>query len=136
MSTDWTAIDPFDLPEWLGTDEVSWASASGLGGDHLVPGELRSASGTLGCDLLAVDEAYPAPVLDDATRTVAHREWHHGQVLVLGRADRITLAVPGRRLDPARTLDALGRLALAVGADPDRYAVVLRIGRDAVRATR
>ena len=33
-------VDPFDLPEWLGTDEVTWTSASGLRSGHLVTGTL------------------------------------------------------------------------------------------------
>ncbi len=33
-----TDIDPFDLPEWLGTHEVVWRADSGLRSGHLVRG--------------------------------------------------------------------------------------------------
>ena len=71
-------VDPFDLPEWLGTAEVTWTSASGLRSGHLVTGTLydgERAHPEHPCDLLAVDEAYPAPVVDDDTRTRAHQAW-------------------------------------------------------------
>ena len=38
------------------------------------------------------------------------------------------LAAPGTRFDPDLVLDALGRLARAVGAHAERYAALLRIG--------
>lgn len=126
-------IDPFDLPEWLGEGEVTWVAERGVRTGHRVPGRLTAAGGggrtaDLACDLLAVDEAFPVPVSDDATRTASHQAWRHGQVH-LGEVDgRLTLLVPGRELDSDRVLDAVGRLARAVGADPERYAVLLRIG--------
>ena len=83
----------------------------------------------MACDLLAVDEAYPVPVADQDVRHDAHQAWRHGQVLLVGPDDRLTLAVPGTRFGPDLVLDALARLAKAVGA-PDRYAVLLRIGTD------
>ena len=39
------------------------------------------------CDLLAVDEAYPEPVVDDATRLRVHQAWRHGQVVIGSVAD-------------------------------------------------
>ncbi len=98
-------VDPFDLPEWLGTDEVTWTSASG-----------------------------PAPVVDDDTRTRAHQAWRHGQVLCVthppGPEGRLSLAVPGRDLTAGRALDALARLSKAVGASADDWSVVFRIGEE------
>ncbi|MDZ5662072.1 hypothetical protein HN031_16190 [Nocardioides sp. zg-1308] len=130
-------LDPFDLPEWLGTSDVVWRAEAGLRSGHLVRGRLTSedpggaggAAQELACDLLAVDEAYPEPVVDDASRLRVHQAWRHDQV-VIGEVDaRLVLAVPGTRFDPELVLDALGRLARAVGAHAERYAALLRLGR-------
>ena len=125
-------VDPFDLPEWLGTSDVTWEALSGLRAGHLVIGRLTGecAGDVVPCDLLAVDEAYPAPVVGDDLRLAAHRAWRHGQVALLTRDDRATLAVPGRGFEADRVLDAIERLAKAVGALPERYAVHLRLGGD------
>ena len=51
---------------------------------HLVTGaSAHRGSELLGCALLAVDEAYPAPVVDDDVRGRAHQAWRHGQVLLV-----------------------------------------------------
>lgn len=127
-----TDIDPFDLPEWLGTHDVVWRAEVGLRTGHLVRGRLTAsgedgASEEIACDLVAVDEAYPAPVVDDATRLRVHQAWRHGQV-VIGELDaRTVLAVPGTGFGPDLVLDALGRLARAVGAHEERYAALLRL---------
>jgi hypothetical protein len=126
-----TDTDPFDLPDWLGTHDVVWRADAGLSTGHLVRGHLTAGPDgglTIPCDLLAVDEAYPAPVVDDETRLRVHQAWRHGQVVV-GEVDaRLVLAVPGTRFGPDLVLDALGRLARAVGARTDRYAALLRLG--------
>ena len=93
-------------------------------------GLLTAGADACACDLLAVDEAYPAPVADDVTRLDAHRAWRHGQVLLVSYGERLTLAVPGTRFDAERVLDALARLALAVGGSPDNIAALLRIGSE------
>jgi hypothetical protein len=85
------------------------------------------------CDLLAVDDAYPLPVSDDATRLRAHQAWRHEQVLLGERAGRLTLLVPGTRFDPGLVLATLGRLSKAVGASPDHWAALLRIGQEKPR---
>ena len=41
----------------------------------------------------------------------------------------VDLAVPGTRFDPDLVLDALGRLARAVGAHEEHYAALLRLSR-------
>ena len=130
-----TEVDPFDLPEWLGTDEVTWESHAGLRAGHRVEGRLSGSGGAedLACDLLAVDEAYPLPVVDEASRSRAHQVWQHGQVLVGTSADRLVLGVPGTRLDAELVLEALSRLAKAVGAAPDHFAARLRLGSPAPR---
>ncbi|WP_395692020.1 hypothetical protein [Nocardioides sp.] len=127
-------VDPFDLPDWLGEEEVTWSADAGLRTGHAVPGRL-SGSGhqPVPCDLLAVDVAYPRPVADQDVRHDAHQAWRHGQVLLVRPSDRLTLAVPGTRFTADLALDALARLAKAVGASPDRYSVLLRIGADGAR---
>ena len=122
-------IDPFDLPDWLGTAEVTWCAESGVRQGHHVAGSLASeGQDAVPCDLLAVDDAYPAPVADDATRSHAHQSWRRGEVLLVERQGRLTLAVPGCSFTAEGVLDAVGRLTRAVGAAPQRYAVRLRLG--------
>lgn len=131
-----TDVDPFDLPDWLGTHDVVWHAEAGLRTGHLVRGRLvaeESPDLELACDLLAVDEAYPEPVVDDASRLRVHQAWRHGQVVigtlsVDGSDHRLVLAVPGTRFGPDLVLDALGRLARAVGAHAESYAALLRLG--------
>ena len=123
-------VDPFDLPEWLGVGQVVWHADQGLRTGHLVAGRLSSAADVLACDLLAVDEAYPAPVTDDESRLRVHQAWRHGQVLLGRYADRLVLAAPGTRFDAERVLDTLARLARAVGGSPDNMAALLRIGAE------
>ena len=137
MQATLTDIDPFDLPEWLGTRDVVWHADAGLRTGHHVRGRLitddAGGAAEIVCDLLAVDEAYPAPVVDDATRLRVHQAWRHGQV-VIGSvptgpdASPMVLAVPGTGFAPDLVLDALGRLARAVGAHAESYAALLRIG--------
>jgi hypothetical protein len=120
-----TDLDPFDLPDWLGDGPVAWASDQGLSG-HLVAGHLTGAPDqVIACDLLAVDQAYPAPVLDEATRTRVHQAWRHGQVQLLTRDDRATVAAPGTSWSADQVLEALSRVARAVGAEPRRWSVQL-----------
>jgi hypothetical protein len=123
--------DPFDLPEWLGECEVTWESERGLSTGHRVVGAL-SAPGhdPMGCDLLAVDDAYPEPVAADVVRVRAHQVWRHGEVLVTDDAGRVLLAVPGSRLDTDTVLEAVRRLARGVGAATGSYAVRLRLDSD------
>jgi hypothetical protein len=122
-------VDPFDLPDWLATGPVVWESDGGLRASHHVTGTVTGEGGEqLPCALLAVDEAYPAPVVPDDVRTRAHQAWRHGQVLLVERTATLTLAVPGRRFDADLVLEAIARLAKAVGAPPDDWAVLLRLG--------
>lgn len=124
-------VDPFELPDWLGVDPVVWTTAHGVRHGHHVRGALTGADqDDVPCDLLAVDDAYPSPVAGDDVRTRAHLAWRHGQILLLQCEDRLTLAVPGTSFTADVCLDAIGRLAKAVGASGDRYAVQLRIGAD------
>ncbi len=125
-------VDPFDLPEWLAEGDVTWSADSGLRTGHHVIGTLTGSGPPLACDLMAVDEAYPEPVASDATRLLVHQAWRHGQVYCVERPSsagpRLTLAIPGTSFSADLVLDVIGRLAKAVGASPERYAVSLRIG--------
>lgn len=121
-------VDPFDLPEWLGSEAATWVAGSSVREVHLVEGALHgSGDQTLPCDLLAVDRAYPVPVLDADGRHDAHQAWTHGQVLILEYAGRTTLAVPGTAFTADLVLEALGRLAKAVGVPADRFSATLRL---------
>ncbi len=121
--------DPFDMPDWLGERDVTWRADGALGAGSRVAGLLTADDEKpLPCDLLAIDEAYPAPVADDETRRGAHQAWRHGQVVLAHRDDRLTLLVPGSRVDVVLVLEALARLAKAVGANPGRYAAHLSVG--------
>ena len=124
-------VDAFDLPDWLGESAVTWEADRSLASGDRVPGRL-SADGQepVACDLLGVDDAYPRPVASDEVRVRAHQLWRHGEVLLLRDADHLVLALPGSRLDPETALEAVARLAKAVGAVPGRYAVRLRVGAD------
>jgi hypothetical protein len=124
-----TEVDPFDLSEWLGESAVTWAPEGGIHDSHLVAGTL-TAPGHAGvpCDLLAVDEAYPKPVADDDLRHQTHQAWQHGQVLLVSRDGRLTLAAPGTSFTAETVLEALARLAKAVGARPESFSVLLRLG--------
>jgi hypothetical protein len=118
-------LDPFDLPDWVGEVAVAWATDEGLGG-HFVRGSLTGPSDqSLPCDLLAVDQAYPAPVLEEELRTRVHQTWSHGQVLLLTRDGRATVATPGTSYTADRVLEAFTRVARAVGADPGHWSVRL-----------
>lgn len=122
-------VDPFDLPEWLGSGDVTWSAISGLHAGHQVSGTLSNGSADpITCDLMAVDEAYPTPVADDATRLATHLAWRHGQIRLASFDGRLTLLVPGTAFTADLVLDALARLAKAVGARPECYAAHLRIG--------
>jgi hypothetical protein len=124
-----TPLDAFDLPDWLGEGEVTWTSDDVTRSGAVVAGCLVGGEAArLSCDLLAVDEAYPEPLVDERTRTAAHQAWRHGQVLLLDRDGRVALAVPGTSFTADTVLDAVTRLAKAVGASPASYSVRLRLG--------
>ncbi len=126
-------VDPFELPEWVGEGRVSWHASSSLRGSHLVTGELvgelvGDAEGqTLICDVLACDLAYPVPVLSESWRHDAHQAWVLGEVLLLAYDGRLTLVVPGTVVTAEPTLEAMRRLARAVGSVPERFTVALRL---------
>jgi hypothetical protein len=120
-------VDPFDLPEWLGTGDVTWSALSSVRGAQRILGRLSSREGELSCDLMAADVAYPQPILPDEWRRQAHQAWEYGQVLLLSYDRRLTLAVPGTAYSADGVLEAIGRLAKAVGVVPGRFVVCLHL---------
>jgi len=127
VEPDVAAVDPFELPEWLGTGDVTWTAHSSVRGAQQIRGSLSDGEGELPCDLLAADVAYPQPLLLDPWRRQAHQAWEHGQVLLVERSGRLTLAVPGTAYSADGVLETLGRLAKAVGVHPHRFAAHLRL---------
>jgi len=122
-----SAADPFDLPDWLGTEEVTWQAESGVRGTSHVAGLLIAGTDSIRCDLLAADRAFPEAVLDEPWRRSAHQTWVHGQVLLVEYDGRLTLAAPGTEFSADLVLELLSRLAKAVGARPDRFVAALRL---------
>ena len=121
-------VDAFDLPDWLGVSPVTWTAVDSIGATHLVAGCLRAANGgPLDCDVLACDLAYPVPVLDERWRHDAHQAWTLGEVLLVEYDGRLTMVVPGTTVTAEPALEAVRRLAKAVGAPADRFTVSLRL---------
>lgn len=123
-----SGLDPFDLPDWLGTSEVTWYADSWERAGHRVRGRLSDGTDEIACDLLAVDQAWPEPVVDEPARRAAHQAWRIGELLLLEIEGRVTAAAPGTCFSADRILEVLGRLARAVGADPHRFVAALRVG--------
>ena len=122
------AVDAFDLPEWLGVDEVTWTAVTSLGSDPRVTGFLAGGSGMeLPCDVLACDLAYPRTVVEEQWRSAAHRAWQLGETQLLSYDGRLTLLVPGTAVAVEDALEAVRRLAKAVGAPSDRFTITLRL---------
>lgn len=123
-----TSVDAFELPEWLGVEEVTWTAVTSLGTADRVSGALSGTSGAaLACDLLASDLAYPRAVLEEKWRAAAHQAWQLGETLLLEYDGRLTLVVPGTTVGVGDALEAVRRLAKAVGAPSDRFTVSLRL---------
>jgi hypothetical protein len=120
-------LDPFDLPDWLGTAEVTWTALSSVRGAQRIDGRLSAGDGDLRCDLIAADVAFPQPILGEEWRRQAHQAWEYGQVLLLSYDDRLTLAVPGTAYSADGALETVARLAKAVGVRPGRFTVCLRL---------
>ena len=120
-------VDPFELPDWLGTGDVTWTAGASVRQAHRVDGELSAGSHVLACDLLAADQAYPQPVLDEKWRQQAHRTWTHGQVLLIEYDGRLTFAAPGTSCTADGVLETLARLARAVGVPPERFVAAVRL---------
>jgi len=120
-------LDPFDLPDWLGTSEVTWTALSSVRGAQRIDGLLSGGDGDLRCDLIAADVAFPQPMLGEEWRRQAHQAWEYGQVLLLSYDYQLTLAVPGTAYSADGALETVARLAKAVGVRPGRFTVCLRL---------
>lgn len=120
-------VDPFDLPDWLCASELTWTAGSSVRGRHQVSGRLSAGDDSLVCDLLAADQAFPQPVLDEEWRRAAHQSWTHGEVLLIEYDGRLTMAVPGTEFTADRALETLTRLARAIGLTPDRVLAAIRL---------
>jgi hypothetical protein len=126
-------VDAFELPDWLGTSDISWTASSSVRGAQRIEGVLTSggSSGSVPepvpCDLMAVDVAFPQPILPESWRRQAHQAWEYGQVLLLTYDSRLTLAVPGTAYSADGVLESIGRLAKALGVAPGRFVVCLRL---------
>jgi hypothetical protein len=127
--------DPFDLPAWVGEAEVTWYADSGSRFGHHITGRLTDGTEEIGCDLIAIDQAYPRQVADSGWRRLAHQAWHNDQVLVIEYDGALTLAVPGHELDADLLLNALARFAKAVGGSSERFTAALRLGALGLGAT-
>jgi hypothetical protein len=123
----WSVADPFDLPEWVGAEQLQWSTEE-TRSTALITGTLTGESGeSLGLDLLCVDVAYPAAVVDERRRHDAHQAWHFGQVLLLDRDGRLAMSVPATHWDADMVLEALRRFAKAIGVPPSQISVLLRL---------
>lgn len=124
-----TAYDPFDLPDWLGTSQVTWEATTALTEGPHVAGRLTAADGvgqSLG--LLAVDAAYPTAVCPEHHRVAAHRAWLLDEVALLEAGPQgVVAAVPGTRFDPDLACEAVRRVAKSVGATSGGWRVVIAL---------
>ena len=123
-------VDPFDLPQWLVSEEVVWKALEPVGGQVVAKGQLAAVGAgdaPLRLDLVAVDAAWPAPACSPAERRAAHQAWHFGQVVILSQDGTPALGVPTTQFSADLAVEALRRFAKAVGSDPWRYAVHLRL---------
>lgn len=121
-------VDALDLPEWLGVEAITWTAVTSLDSGATVTGSLHGPAGEeTGCDMLACDRAYPQPVLEEKWRSAAHQAWQHGETQLLELDGRLTLVVPGSVVEVQDALEAVRRLAKAVGSTSDKFTVALRL---------
>ncbi len=121
-------VDAFDLPDWLGTQPVSWRSTSPLDAGPTVSGVLEAGDGRRQqFDLLAVDAAYPVPVCPEPQRRRAHQAWQYGEVVLLAVDARVCAGVPARRFDANLACETLRRVARAVAADRGTFTVSISL---------
>lgn len=124
-------VDAFDLPEWLGTEPVTWASTATLTDTTTVQGNLRvvgrGPAAVQQLDLVAVDAAYPLVLCPEHERQLAHQAWQFGQVLLVEDDGRIGCAVPGTSFDTDLACEAIRRVAKAVGAPVGNFTVSITL---------
>ncbi len=126
MSLDVT--DALDLPDWIGTQAVSWHATSPLYGSPHVTGLLLADDGKQqALDLLAVDAAYPMPVCPEPQRQAAHQAWQYGEVVLLESDGVVSAGVPGREFDANLACETLRRVARSVAADAGAFIVSITL---------
>ena len=76
--------------------------------------------------LLAVDEAYPLPVVSERVRRSAHQAWRLGQILLV-QADDHALAVPGFETSAGLACEAFRRFASAIAVEASSIRVTLTL---------
>lgn len=120
--------DPFELPDWLGTEDVIWRAETRLAEAAYLSGALSAAGDRVHpLDLLAVDAAFPRPVCPEDQRAAAHRAWHYGEVVLLDVDGRLAAAVPGTQFDANTMCEVLRRVAKAVGASTGNFTVCVTL---------
>jgi hypothetical protein len=119
--------DPFDLPEWLGSGELTWVAASGLASASLSGALVGQDGERLPLSIIAADRAYPTPVVDEEVRRAVHQAWALNQVVILDDDGCQTLAVPTVTLDTELVCEAMRRFARAIGVDTSRVSLTIRL---------
>lgn len=125
--SDLETFDPFELPDWLGTEQVTWRAEGILDDASRVPGWLSSHHRDHPLDLLGVDAAYPRTVCSPQQRHDAHQAWHFGEVLLLIGNQRVMAAVPTVSFDANLAVDSIRRVAKALGAPSANFTVMLML---------
>jgi len=121
-------FDAFDLPDWLGTDAVTWTSTTKFDGSARVSGQVENAAGlSRQLDLLAVDAAYPSPVCPEPERRAAHQAWQFGEVLLFEVDGHLAAAAPGTRFDANLACEVVRRVAKSVGAPSNNFTVSIAL---------
>jgi hypothetical protein len=120
-------FDAFDLPDWLGTEQVTWRADGILAESPRVPGSLNAGRCSHPLDLLAVDAAYPRSLCTSQQRHDAHQAWHFGEVLLLADSGRVAAAVPTVSFDANLAVDTIQRVAKALGAPHSNFTVLLTL---------
>lgn len=122
-------VDPFDLPEWLATEEVTWHAVSTDRAGHLIHGLLTAGPDReWPCNLLAVDQAWPRTVAASEVRESVHQTWRNGEVELVEVDGALTLLTPGAGFSSGRVMVTLERFTRAVGARADNYVAAIRLG--------
>ena len=124
---DWQVADPFDLPDWLGEQALTWTADSSIGGSRATGALCAADERCLPLAVLGVDEAYPVPIVGDAVRRQVHQSWRYGQVALLEQRGSYALAAPAISVDVDMVCEALRRFAMAIGVAAERIRVLVRL---------
>lgn len=122
-----TTFDAFDLPDWLGTERVTWRAEDVLSREPVIAGRLNAEDLDQPLDLLAADAAYPTTVCSSDQRHDAHQAWHFGEVLLLNTGERVAAAVPTVSFDPNLACETIRRVAKALGAPAANFTVTFTL---------